>query len=115
MAVLSECSIPNTITGWSPSAYNKEDVIYTNGRFYQKYSMRDVLVMTLSYYNKMSNGRYKSIGHTGIVYAVGRYSVQTIEGNTNEFGARDSRSGDGVFKKIRPLNKSIHITRWKKG
>jgi hypothetical protein len=40
--------------------------------------------------------------------------VQTIEGNTNEFGERDSRIGDGVYKKIRPLNRSIHITRWKK-
>ena len=114
MTVLNECDVPNTITGWAPSAYNKKDVIYTDGRFQQKFSPHDVLVMTLSYYNKPAPGRYKSIGHTGIVYAIGKYSVQTIEGNTNEYGARDSRTGDGVFKKIRPLNKSIHITRWKK-
>ena len=112
--ILRSCNIPNTITGWAPSAYNKNDVIYTNGKLLQKFSAHDILIMTLSYYNKPSHGRYKHIGHTGIVYAIGRYSVQTIEGNTNEYGARDSRTGDGVYKKIRPLNKSIHITRWGK-
>lgn len=114
MMILDQCNIPNTITGWSPTAYNKRDVIYTDGRFKQRFSTKDVLVMTLSYSDKRSPSRYKGIGHTGIVYAVGKYSVQTIEGNTNEYGARDSRTGDGVYKKIRPLNKSIHITRWRK-
>ena len=113
MTVLNECNIPNTITGWSPTAFNRKDVIYADGRFHQKYSPKDVLVMTLSY-GKSTSARYRGIGHTGLVYAIGRYSVQTVEGNTNEYGARDSRTGDGVFKKIRPLNKSIHITRWKK-
>ena len=112
MAMLDECNVPHTITGWSPTAYNKKDVIFTNGSFYKTFSSGDVLVMTLSYND--GRGRYKNIGHTGIVDAVGKYSVRTIEGNTNERGARDSRSGDGVYVKIRPLNKNLHITRWKK-
>ena len=29
-------------------------------------------------------------------------------------GMRDSRTGDGVYYKIRPLTKNLHITRWKK-
>jgi hypothetical protein len=112
--MLDECDVPNTISGWSPTAYNKKDVIYTNGKFYQKFMSGDVLVMTLSYNKFKNTGRYKAIGHTGIVDAIGKYSVRTIEGNTNDAGARDSRGGDGVYVKIRPLNKSIHITRWKK-
>jgi hypothetical protein len=113
MAMLKECDIPNTINGWAPTAYNSKDVVYTNGKFYKSFNSKDVLVMTLSY-NDAGKGRFKNIGHTGLVDAVGQYSVRTIEGNTNERGARDSRSGDGVYIKIRPLNKNIHITRWAK-
>lgn len=109
--ILEECGVDNTITGWSPSAYNKNDVIFTDGEFKQSYSQMDVLVMTLSY-SKFKGKRFKGIGHTGIVNKVKQNSVETIEGNTNDAGARDSRSGDGVYKKLRPLSKSIHITRW---
>jgi hypothetical protein len=113
-AILDACNIPNTVTGWSPTAYNKKDVIFTNGRFYQSFKPGDVMVMTLSYQKFRNTGRYKGIGHTGIVDAIGQYSVRTIEGNTNNAGARDSRGGDGVYVKIRPLNSNLHITRWKK-
>ncbi len=113
-AILDACSIPNTVTGWSPTAYNKNDVIFTNGRFYQEFKPGDVMTMTLSYQKFRNTGRYKGIGHTGIVDAIGQYSVRTIEGNTNDNGSRDSRGGDGVYVKIRPLNKNLHITRWKK-
>ena len=113
MAMLDECGIPHTITGWSPTAYNKKDVVFTEGKFVKAFSDADVLVMTLSY-SKDYNKRYKGIGHTGIVDRVAKYSVRTIEGNTNDQGMRDSRTGDGVYYKIRPLSKNLHITRWKK-
>ena len=113
-AMLNECGIPNNITGWSPSAYNRNDVVFTDGKFYKSFHDGDVLVMTLSYTQKYKNSRYKSIGHTGIVDKVSQYSIRTIEGNTNEQGMRDSRTTDGVYYKIRPLNKNIHITRWAK-
>lgn len=112
MAMLNECGIPNTITGWAPTAYNRKDVIYTDGKFVKAFYDGDVLVMTLSYNDH--KGRYKNIGHTGIVDRIGQYSVRTIEGNTNQQGMRDSRTGDGVYYKIRPLTKNLHITRWKK-
>ncbi len=113
-AMLNECGISNTITGWSPTAYNKKDVIFTDGKFYKSFNDGDVLVMTLSYNDKYNTGRYKGIAHTGIVDKIGEYSVRTIEGNTNEQGMRDSRSRDGVYYKIRPLTKKLHITRWAK-
>jgi hypothetical protein len=113
-AMLNECGIPNTITGWSPTAYNKKDVIFTDGKFYKSFNDGDVLVMTLSYTNMYNTKRYKGIAHTGIVDKIGEYSVRTIEGNTNEQGMRDSRTRDGVYYKIRPLTKKLHITRWAK-
>lgn len=112
-AILDECGIENTITGWSPSAYNRKDVIYTDGRFYQSFRDGDVLVATYTYSN-FKKSRYKGIGHTGIVDRIGEHSIRAIEGNTNEQGMRDSRSRDGVYVKIRPLSKNTHITRWKK-
>lgn len=112
MAMLYECGINNTITGWSPSTYNRNDVIYTGGKFVKAFNDGDVLIMSLSY--RHDNSRYKGIGHTGIVDRIGEHSVRTIEGNTNQQGMRDSRTGDGVYYKVRPLNKTINITRWKK-
>ena len=111
--MLAECGIPNTITGWSPTAYNRKDVVFDGGKFLKTYKDDDVLIMTLSY-GSMIKKRFKGIGHTGIVDKIGKYSVRTIEGNTNEQGMRDSRTRDGVYYKIRPLSKNLHITRWKK-
>jgi len=113
--VLNKCSIPNSISGWSPSSYNKQDVIYTDKEFKNSYSPNDVLILSLSYDKfKNNKGRYKGIGHTGIVVEIKQSSLVSIEGNTNDAGTRDSRTGDGVYKKIRPLSKNTHITRWKK-
>ena len=112
-AILVECNVPNNISGWSPSAYNRNDVIFTDGKMQQVANPSDVLVMTLSY-SQYNTKRYKGIGHTGIVEKIGEHSVRTIEGNTNTAGTRDSRTGDAVCVKIRPLTKSIHITRWGK-
>lgn len=114
MAMLDECGIPNKINGWAPTAYNRNDVIFSDGKFLQAFSDKDVLVMTLSYTSKYNPKRYKGIAHTGIVDKVAKYSVRTIEGNTNDQGMRDSRTGDGVYYKIRPLSKNLHITRWKR-
>ena len=113
-AILDECGIENSISGWSPTSYNRKDVIFTDGRFYQSFKDGDVLVMAMSYSKFKNTGRNKAIGHTGIVDRISKHSVRTIEGNTNEQGMRDSRSRDGVYIKIRPLSKNIHITRWKR-
>jgi hypothetical protein len=108
--LLDSCDIPNKITGWSPTSYNKSDVIYTDGVFKKDYNDEDVIVMSLSY-NKFKNdkSRYKGIGHTGIVEKVRTTNVITREGNTNDAGGRD---GDGFYKKVRPLTKNLHITRY---
>jgi hypothetical protein len=113
--VFDKANVKHTITAWSPTSYNKKDVIYTDGEFKNTFSKNDVLVMSLSYDKfKKDKTRYKAIGHTGIVKQMRTKSVDTWEGNTNDAGTRDSRTGDGVFVKNRLLNKKIHITRWEK-
>jgi len=108
--LLNNCDISNTITGWSPTSFNKKDIIYTDGKFKREHYDEDILVMSLSY-NKFKNdrNRYKGIGHTGIIKEVREKNVITYEGNTSDDGGRD---GDGFYKKVRPLTNNLHITRW---
>jgi hypothetical protein len=112
---MNECSVPHTITGWSPTSYNKKDVVFTDSEFKQKFHKDDVMTMSLSY-DKFKNNhtRFKAIGHVGIVKRLYKSSVVSIEGNTNDAGDRDSRAGDGVYQKRRPLTRNTHITRWQK-
>lgn len=108
--LLDHCEIPNNVTGWSPTSYNKKDVIYTDGKFKQKYKDDDVLIMSLSYDKfKNNKARYKGIGHTGVIEKVREKNVITREGNTGDDGGRD---GDGFYKKVRPLTNNLHITRY---
>jgi hypothetical protein len=103
--------INSTVTGWSPTAYNKRHVIYTNGKLYEPIRPGDS--GTLSYAKYKNNPkRYKAIGHAFIVKkTIGGSAVVTGEGNTDGNGDRE---GNGFYEKIRPLNANIHITRWDK-
>lgn len=111
MAVLDSAGIKHKITAWSPTSFNKSNVIYTDGEF--RKPMREGDVMSLTYQKFINDkSRYKGIGHTGIVEKTvdnGR-NVVTYEGNAQETGG--GNDGGGFHKKIRPINKSLHITRW---
>ena len=102
--------IENTITGWSPSAYNKSNVVFTDGKKYGDIQPGDAGVLS---YNKFKNvkSRYKGIGHAFIIKSQKGNAVVTIEGNTDS-GA--SREGNGMYEKIRPMNSNLHVTRWNK-
>lgn len=106
--IYSIAEIENKITGFSPTAYNKSNVVFTNGKKYKDIKPGDA--GTLSY-NKFKNvkGRFKGIGHAFIIKSQKGNAVVTIEGNTDS-GA--SREGNGVYEKIRPMNSNLHITRW---
>jgi hypothetical protein len=115
ISALNKCGVKHTITGWSPTSYNKKDVIFTDAEFKQTFSNDDVIVMSLSYDKfKSDRSRFKGIGHTGIVEKIGAHSAVILEGNTNDAGDRDSRTTDGVYRKRRPLTRNTHLTRWKK-
>ena len=54
------------------------------------------------------NGKAEHIGFcaSSIVSVDGTFGVHTIEGNTNSGG---SRNGDGVYRRFRPVSKSIRF------
>jgi len=103
--------IKTTVTGWSPTAYNKKHIIFTDGKLREPIKPGDS--GTLSYAKYKNNPkRFKAIGHAFIIKkTVGNSAVVTGEGNTDGNG---SREGNGFYEKIRPLNANIHITRWDK-
>lgn len=110
MTTLDSAGIKHKITAWSPTSYNKKMLSIPMVGFKKDFREGDVMSLT---YQKFKNDktRYKGIGHTGIVDKIidnGR-NVQTYEGNTDSQSGRD---GNGYHRKIRPLNKSLHITRW---
>ena len=103
--------IKTTVTGWSPTAYNKRHVIFTDGVLREPIKPGDS--GTLSYAKYRNNPkRFKAIGHAFIIKkTIGNSAVVTGEGNTDGNGDRE---GNGFYEKIRPLNANIHITRWDK-
>jgi hypothetical protein len=110
MAVLDSAGIKHRVTAWSPTSFNRRNVIYTDGEWQKEFREGDVFSLS---YQKFRNdkSRFKAIGHTGIVEKIvdeGR-NVVTYEGNADGSSGRD---GNGYHRKIRPINKSLHITRW---
>lgn len=94
--------VATPIKAWSPSAHNKNNVVYQDGRFFKDPRPGDVI--TIFYQNL---GR---IGHTGFFDArINEDVVQTFEFNTNSTGSRD---GQGNFFKKRPLKTLHSISRW---
>jgi len=49
--------------------------------------------------------------HVGIVEADAGATIRTIEGNTNDAGARDSENGDGVWRKTRARSLARNLLR----
>jgi hypothetical protein len=99
---LIQCNIPNTITAWSPTAHNKKNIVYFNGKFKKPAQQADVITI---YYP--SKGR---IGHTGFFdHMQSENMTVNYEGNTNR---GNSNEGDGVYLTFRPLKTLYSITSW---
>lgn len=90
------------MTAWSPSAYNKNNIVSSKGTIYKEPKPGDVFVL---YYSNL-----KRIGHTGFFHRKQNDNIyETVEGNTNQAG---SREGDGVYRKFRSFKATHAITRW---
>lgn len=97
-----QVGVKTTITAWSPTAHNRNNVVYEKGDWKTAFEPGDVF--TLYYSNK------KRIGHTGFVNSMlNDNMLETCEGNTNDAG---SREGDGVYLKYRPVKTIYTITSW---
>lgn len=99
---LDSAGIKTPITAYSPSAQNKNNLIYYKTHELKELKSGDVFTI---YY--VSMGR---IAHTGFVNRkINSTIVETIEGNSNDGG---SREGVGVFKRKRPMHTLYSISRW---
>lgn len=97
-----QAHIPNTVTAWSPTAHNPNNIVWFQLKFQKKPLPGDVLTLYSA-----SLGR---IHHTGFVDAEINTSLyQSVEGNTNDNG---SVNGDGVYERKRSYNTTYSITRW---
>ena len=104
--------VKTTITGWSPSSYNRNNVVYTDGKFLKRPKKGDAVSFS---YQRFRNDRtrFKAIGHAGLLLELNTDSFVSAEGNTSSSSAEVVREGD-VFtsNKIRPITSNVHFTRW---
>jgi hypothetical protein len=90
--VLDSAAVKNSITAYSPSAYQSRKVVWKR-EWVKEFKPGQVFTL---YYSSL--GR---IAHTGFCVDREDNVIITIEGNTSLAG---SREGDGVYKKKRSLN-----------
>lgn len=103
---LKRCGINTPITAWSPTAFNKNDVVYFQGKFKKSVQTGDVFVLY--------SVKKKRIAHTGFVRErINEKFYLTNEGNAAQDGALNPYDGDGVYEKIRSFNSTYGISRWK--
>lgn len=102
---LERCDIPNTVTAWSPTSFNKKNIVWYQGKF--KKTPKEGDVFSLYSLNK------KRIAHTGFVRErLNEKFYLTNEGNAAQDGALNPFDGDGVYEKIRSFNSTYAISRW---
>jgi hypothetical protein len=99
---LTHCGVANTITAWSPTAHNPNNICYFKGKTVKTPEPADVF--TLYSITK------RRIHHTGFfVRKINSHIYETIEGNTNNDG---SANGDGVYRRKRSFHQTYSITSW---
>lgn len=103
---LEQCGIKNTITGWSPTAFNKNNIVYFQGKFKKTIKPGDVFVLY--------SIKKKRIAHTGFVRErINEKFYLTNEGNSIPDGWKGNPfEGNGVYEKIRSFNQTYGISRW---
>jgi hypothetical protein len=99
---LDSAGYKNNITGWSPTTFNPNNLIYFKNKFKKEPREGDVFSL---YFPSL-----KRIAHTGFFdYKQNSSIYSTVEGNTND---ANSREGDGVYRRYRSFNSTYSISRW---
>ncbi len=104
--VLDKCGISHKITAWSPSATATNRIYDRRKPDKNKTTPESGDVFTLYYPN------LERIGHTGFIESWGSKWIDTIEGNTNDSGSRDSNSGDRVMRRKRLRSSIYQVSRY---
>lgn len=104
--VLEQCGIVTTITAWSPSALNKNNLVWFDNKWYKTPKAGDVFVL----YSQTK----KRIAHTGFFHRkLSETTFETVEGNAADpASGKDSYNGIGVFKRKRSFHATYGISRW---
>jgi hypothetical protein len=99
---LDSAGVKSTITAASPTAHNKDNLVWFKNRWYQQMRAGDVFTI---YFPSLHR-----IAHTGFVDRKINASIcETVEGNTNTDG---SREGFEVARRKRSFHSLYSITRW---
>lgn len=103
---LEKCGIKNTITAWSPTSFNKKNIIWFQGKFQKNPREGDVF--------SLYSIKKKRIAHTGFVRErINEKFYLTNEGNSIPDGWKGNPfEGNGVYEKIRSFNSTYCISRW---
>jgi hypothetical protein len=102
---LEKCGIKNTITAWSPTSFNKKNIVWYQGKFQKTPKEGDVF--------SLYSLKKKRIAHTGFVRErINEKFYLTNEGNAAQDGSLNPYDGDGVYEKIRSFNSTYAISRW---
>ena len=102
---LEKCGIKNTITAWSPTSFNRKNIVWYQGKFQKTPKEGDVF--------SLYSIKKKRIAHTGFVRErINEKFYLTNEGNAAQDGALNPYDGDGVYEKIRSFNSTYAISRW---
>lgn len=103
--VLNKCFIPNTVTAWSPTVHNKNNIVFYNRKFIKVPQAGDVFTIY--------SIRKKRIAHAGFFREqINDKFYLSNEGNAAPDGYHDPYDGFGVFEKVRSFNATYSITRW---
>lgn len=107
--VLEQCGVVTTITGWSPTAHNGNNLVYFRHKFQKTPKAGDVFTLY--------SVKQRRIFHTGFFHQkISNTVYETVEGNTSGQGVVQGSildvNGDGVYKKKRSFNATYGITRW---
>lgn len=99
-----QAHVITTITAWSPTAHNPDNIVWFHLKFLKEPQSGDV--GTIWFPSK------RRIAHTFFFHRKINDSIyESVEGNTNGGGSRD---GDGVYKRRRSFRATYSITRWLK-
>jgi len=103
---LMQCGVVTSITAWSPTAENRNNIVWKRNGFAQQPKSGDVFCLW-----SVKKGR---IAHTGFFHRdLNGVAYETVEGNAADPNSgKDSFNGVGVFKRKRSYHSTYSISRW---
>lgn len=110
--VLGQAEVENPKTAWAASLFPHDKLVWPRGRVPTRGSRTtnngQPITKTACVFG-LYFPSLKRIAHCGFIDEWGEKEVITVEGNTND---TDSREGDGVYRKRRPIKSLYAVADW---